>query len=480
MALWRKKPSPAPTPRAPSDAQQASSENLVGPDPGLGLGVNPLLSGDPQADGQSLDVLLEAIRQVSESRDVESLLNYVVDTAVHAMGAERGFLIFTSPVDDRAGELSQQVRVARSAGADLPTHKCEYSTSVVQRVVQSAQPIRTMVDNDAQALEWGQSVLQLKLRGVMCAPLAPHGAGPGGRPQHGALYVDSRVTRHEFTARDLALFSALTQHVDVALENARLHEESLEKARLTRSLEIATEIQAGLMPSAPPVVPGFDLHGWFRPAEHATGDFYDFVRLGDGRHAFVVGDVTGHGIGPALVTATAQAGLRSYLRILNDPAQVISLLNADLAERMDDGMFLTLFLGVVGEDGRLEYVNAGGTPPLLWRHETQSIQELESTGPALGLVEGMQFELGPPTQMQASDTLLAFTDGVVEARHPERPDDLFGNHRVQDLVARVSAADPSAEALLGSLVTEVIEFAAGVHEDDMTLVVLRRGSEPKG
>jgi serine phosphatase RsbU (regulator of sigma subunit) len=264
------------------------------------------------------------------------------------------------------------------------------------------------------------------------------------------------------------------------LENARLNAQFLEKMRLERSLEIATEIQQGLMPSAPPQVEGFELYGWFRPAEHATGDFYDFVRLGDGRQAVVVGDVTGHGIGPALITATAQASLRSYLKVLTDPAKVVTMLNADLAERMDDGMFLTLFLGVFSEDGQLEYVNAGHTPPLLWRHAEQVIVDLPATGPALGLIDGMEYEVSAPMALHPSDTLLAFTDGLVEARHHDRPDRFFGESGVRAILAELGWGDPSAEDLAEQVVAGVLDFSGGEREDDMTLVALRRAGGQEG
>ena len=468
MALWRKKPDTAPDPSGPPVSATGDSEEAS-----ISSGI---LSGNPLVDGKSLDVLLDAIRHVSESRDVETLLHYVVDKATETMDAERGFLVLME------GDGTQVVRVARAKGRDVPTDDRAYSTSVVKKVVTTDTPLRTTEAGDDRALELGHSVIQLKLRGVMCAPLAPQGLSHREESSllRGALYVDSKVTTREFTARDLALFSALAQHIAVALENARLNAQSLEKVRLERSLEIATEIQEGLMPSAPPQVEGFELHGWFRPAEHATGDFYDFVRLGDGRQAVVVGDVTGHGIGPALITATAQASLRSYLKVLTEPAKVVTMLNADLAERMDDGMFLTLFLGVFSEDGELEYVNAGHTPPLLWRHADQTIEELPATGPALGLMDGMDYEVSAPMMLHPSDTLLAFTDGLVEARHHDRPDRFFGESGVRAILAELGWGNPSAEDLTEQVVAGVLDFSGGEREDDMTLVALRRAPDQEG
>jgi len=478
------KSAPAGAARAPGSAPASSASVAAGARGGVASGVDErggeLLSGDPQQDQKSVHVLLEAIARVSQSRDLESLLDYVVDRSVEATGAERGFLVL---VDADSGE--QTVRVARerdaqapSSGRSLSGGEVKYSTSVVARVLDSDAPMRTTVQSDAEALELGMSVFDLKLRAVMCVPLsirAAEGGGDGRR--RGALYVDSKAATREFKDRDLALFHALAQHIAIALENAELNLHSLERARLERSLEIASEIQSGLMPKAPPTVPGYQVFGWFRPAEHATGDFYDFVTTKDGRLAVVVGDVTGHGIGPALVTATAQASLRSYAKVLPDPGSVVSMLNQDLAERIDAGMFLTLFMGVFGADGSLHFVNAGQTPPLLWRQASGTIERIPGNGPALGMMGDFTYEAGAPLVLEPGDTLVAITDGLVEARHRSRPDRFFGEEGVRAVMAEIGFGNPSAEELTHSLVQSALEFSEGVREDDMTVVVVRRTLE---
>lgn len=491
MVFWRKKDSgtggePARAERAPGGASGAKSRSAAADPPAPAPGDDApteFLSGDPLQDQRSVRLLLEAIARVSESRDLESLLDYVVDRSVEATGAERGFLVL---VDSETGE--QVVRVARERDVDVPASgrglsgdEVKYSTSVVARVLENEAPMRTTVQSDAEALELGASVFDLKLRAVMCVPLTPQrdeerdpGAGSRNERQSGALYVDSKAAKREFKDRDLALFFALAQHIAIALENAQLNLQSLEKVRLERSLEIASEIQIGLMPKAPPKIEGYDIFGWFRPAEHATGDFYDFVKTKDGRLAAVLGDVTGHGIGPALITATAQASLRSYAKILPDPGAVVTMLNQDLEERIDAGKFVTLFMGLVGADGRFDYVNAGQTPPLIWRKATQTIESIPGTGPALGMMAEFEYEAAEPLMLEPGDRIVAFTDGLVEARHRSRPDRFFGEEGVRAVMAEIAYADPSAEELTEMLVRSALEFSEGVREDDMTVVVVRR------
>jgi len=451
------------------------------------------LRGDAQADSKSLHLLLDAIARVSASRDLESLLDYVVDSSLEATGAERGFLVL---LDSQTGQ--QVVRVAREAGGRRIEDDIKYSTSVVARVLESGEPVRTTVQKNAEDLDLGNSIFDLKIRAVMCVPLVPREdvrrpssaptrpgetpkAGAQGLPQGlpkglplGALYVDSKATTRAFKVEDLSLFHALAQHIAIALENAHLNLQSLEKARLERSLEIASEIQAGLLPKAAPTVAGFELFGWYRPAEHASGDFYDFVRSKGGGVSFVVGDVTGHGVGPALVTATAQASLRSYARVIDDPGEVVSLLNSDLSERIDAGMFLTLFVAQLGEGGVVKTLNAGQTPPLLWRKATGTIESLDADGPALGMMADFPYTTGASFALTTGDLLIAFTDGIVEARHPEHPDRLFGDDGIRAVLADAGHRGLSAEATVQAIAKEVLEFCDGMREDDITLVAVRR------
>lgn len=429
-----------------------------------------------------MELLLHTIAKVSASRDLESLLDFVVDSSIEATGAERGFLVL---MDDRTG--GQVVRVARerlsSGESESLGRDVKYSTSVVKHVVDSDSPIKTTLQKDGEGLDLGNSVFDLKLRAVMCVPLAPRNGSTGDSPDakannwalpRGALYVDSRAATRDFMPEDLALFHALAQHIAIALENAQLNLHSIERARLERSLEIAAEIQSGLMPKSPPSIDGFDLFGWYRSAEHASGDFYDFVRTKAGGVAAVVGDVTGHGVGPALVTATAQASLRSYARVLEDPGAVVTMLNSDLSERMDDGMFLTLFLAELEKDGSVRILNAGHTPPLIWRAATQTIESIPSDGPALGLMEDLAYEAREPIHLEVGDVLLAFTDGLVEARHLDHPDRFFEEQGVRAVLADEGHRGATAQETVEAVAKAALEFAAGAREDDVTIVAIRR------
>ena len=422
------------------------------------------LTGDSSIDRRTVEILLSTIARVSEARDLEALLVDIVDRSVELTGAERGFLILV-------GEGKQPyIRVARGREGREVREDLRFSTSIVTQVLETNDPRLATVQSDADALELSRSVFDLKIRAVMCVPLS--GNTSTGPRTAGVLYVDSRVATREFSHRDLGLFAALSQHISIALENARLHLDSIEKTRLETSLELASAIQSGLMPPVPRDVPGIEVHGWYRPAERTSGDFYDFVKTRNGRLAIVIGDVTGHGIGPALITASAQASLRSYLRVVPDVAGAVSMLDQDLSERMDDGLFVTLLVMSVDSSGEVEVVNAGHHAPLWWRRG--EFLPAERHGVALGMMPEGAHEVSERLQLEAGDVLVAFTDGLIEAHDAEDRDKLFGEPRVRELVSEAAARGASAEELTLLLAEAALGFSRQAHEDDITLVVMRK------
>jgi sigma-B regulation protein RsbU (phosphoserine phosphatase) len=429
------------------------------------------LTGDSDVDRRTVEVLLRIIARVSESRDLDPLLTDIVDYSVELTEAERGFLILMD------GDGQPYIRVARGPDKRDVKEDLRFSRSIVRGVLDTQEPKLATVQNDADALELSRSVYDLKIRAAMCVPLSASSAGadPAAGPEkvRGVLYVDSRVATREFDHRDLGLFAALSQHISIALENARLHLDSLEKTRLENSLELARAIQSGLMPPVPRDVLGIDVHGWYRPAEKTSGDFFDFVRTRDGRLAVVVGDVTGHGIGPALITASAQASLRSYLRIVPDLAGSVTLLDQDLSERMEEGLFLTLLVAAVDDQGKLEVVNAGHEPPLVWRRG-EFLGPHGQSGVALGMLPELPHESSGTVQLESGDLVVAYSDGLVEAHPAGDRDKLFGLERVRSLVSEMGARNASAEEVTLGLAEAALAFSTGGQEDDITLVVIRK------
>jgi serine phosphatase RsbU (regulator of sigma subunit) len=472
----KKKEADALTPDATAPEERPGATS---PEEGSSLGeggtksapTTQFLTGEASKDRRTVQLLLETIARVSRSRDnLESLLEYVVDSSVRITGAERGLLLLAG---DEKGE-GLVVRTARGRGEKPLGGDLRFSTSVANKVLREVQPVRATVHSESEMLELGKSVYDLKLRAVMCVPLASPGDEQKVQQPKGVLYVDSRAATRQFTQGDLALFAALAQQISIAMENARLHLDSLQKVKLEQSIELASAIQRDLMSGVPSDVPGWDLHGWYRPAEEAGADFYEFMKTRDGRLAVIVGDATGHGIGPALITATSQGTLRAYLKMLPDPGEVLTHLNQDLCERIEDGRFLTLFLGMLASDGTVVSLNAGHAEPLLWRCSTGAVEVIQGSAPALGFIPGEVYRSLAPIRLDVGDVLLIYTDGLSEARDPRNPEVLFGLDGLRAALTRAACAGKDARGISLELVEAAMRTSGGKHEDDITIVVARR------
>jgi len=235
-----------------------------------------------------------------------------------------------------------------------------------------------------------------------------------------------------------------------------------------REIEIAREVQRRLFPQRVPELPHVQLAARCIQARSVGGDFYDFLDLGADRVGLVLGDVSGKGIPAAL----RMANLQAYLRVLSDsapqdPLPVVRQVNRSLWQNTPPGDFATLFFGIFADPARrLTYINCGHNPPLCLRRDG-TVERLAATATVIGAFEDWECGLGR-TQLGAGDLLVAYSDGVTEAR---RGDEQFGEERlIETLRGRV---DGSPDLIVSALLERVQEFSAGDQSDDLTLLVAR-------
>jgi phosphoserine phosphatase len=274
-----------------------------------------------------------------------------------------------------------------------------------------------------------------------------------------------------FTETDTALLTALAAQAGVALERARLLEEFLAKRRLENEMELARDIQAGLLPQAPPCLAGFDLAGWSRPSEYAGGDFFDLFEWGDGRIGMMLGDAVGHGVGPALLAAETRALVRALALREDRPDQVLAGANRLLANDVTDGRFVTLALAAVdAKTAAATYASGGQGPLLVLRAGGEAIQ-LPSTGLPLGILPDAGFESPEPIPLAPGDALVLISDGIFECDTHQGTE--LGIEAV--IQAAQSHLGGSAEAMLKAL-ADLTESVApnGRFRDDRTAVAAKR------
>jgi sigma-B regulation protein RsbU (phosphoserine phosphatase) len=231
----------------------------------------------------------------------------------------------------------------------------------------------------------------------------------------------------------------------------------------------ARKIQEGFLPGVLPVVAGYDISVNTQPARFVGGDYYDVARVGDSTTAFCVSDAAGKGLPAALLMSNLQAVLKSLMRDALPPSDVCSRVNRFLFDIMPENKFVSFFYGVLDSQAhRLTYCNAGHNPPLLVRSDGD-VNELHSSGAVLG-----QFLSWPYGQndlyFERGDTLLLFTDGVVEACNTQ--EDAFGEDRLSQLTRKL--ANESAYTIHNALLQAVSEHCGGQFQDDATLIVLQR------
>ena len=266
------------------------------------------------------------------------------------------------------------------------------------------------------------------------------------------------------------------EHYSKDLEMANEELESFYYS-VEQELGTARSIQHALLPKDLPKLQGWKIAYHYQPAREVGGDFYDFLRLDEGRIGLVIGDVSGKGIAAALVMANTQSVLRAVARRGNiAPGQALAEANEVLYAYIPSGTFVTCFYGVLDlESGRLVYANAGHDPP--YSQRGGDAQELRARGMPLGLMPGMPYE-EKEAVLAAGDDLLLYSDGLVEAHDPEG--DMFGFPRLRKLIMAQSAG--SGEELVDFLLAELTRFTGtdSEQEDDITLVTLERSKAGVG
>lgn len=406
----------------------------------------PDLAGDRQR------LLLDALAELTETLDLDELLERILSRSLAVSGAERAMLLLGNEAE------SLSLHQARSDdGSAIDPTGLVFSRSTVERAVSASGVVSRVLGGDTEAMQAGQSLFELKLRSVMCAPLYYR------KQLLGAVYVDSRVQRKEFTTQDEQLFEALARQAAIAIENARLLDAATEKARLERELELAAEIQRDLLPGRPPSVPGFDLAGEVLPCEQVSGDFLDYIVLADGRVACYICDVTGHGVGPALVAAEVRGEVRALLPIQSDPGELLGAIHANLVATLDAGRFVTMLLLLIDPRGRtISYANAGHPAGILL--SGGGVRALAATSPPLGIDGAGPFQSVGVEGIEPGDAVFLVSDGLCEMRNADG--DLFGDTRTE---AACLAATGSAAERAAAVLSAAQEFAEH-RDDDMTAI----------
>ena len=306
-----------------------------------------------------------------------------------------------------------------------------------------------------------------QLVSLLCAPLR------SDQGVFGAILL-AGAGDHQYTAGELKLLTAIAMQTAPAIEIAHLHQVELEHVRMGRDLQVARQVQSGLLPRSLPEIPGWQVAALWQPAQAVGGDFYDFIRFPDGRLGLVIADVANKGVPAALVMANTRSILRAVAAsarpdCCESPGKLLAQVNDILCEDMPRNMFVTCFLSILDPaSGQLSFANAGQNLPY---HRTRGeVKELFARGMPLGLFPGMEYE-EMHTVLQPGESLLMYSDGLVEAHNPQG--EMYGEQRLESCLAETALA---GQPLIQDLMARLTEFTGSdwEQEDDVTFVTLER------
>jgi phosphoserine phosphatase RsbU/P len=417
-----------------------------------------------------LDQLLAATALLHSHLPLDEVLGMMLNHAISVMDADRGVLLEA----DSKGAL--QVRLARrSGGLRLPPESLAPSQTAIQLALRKQEAVIT--EDLAQAemdLQAAQSIVAQRLRAVVVIPLYAFSHAKTDESIVnikqgqflGVLYLDSRRPA-AFSKLDRQLLDAFTDQAASILDNARLVARERERQRLEQEINIARDIQQALLPRNFRDYPHLSVAGCNFPCLSVGGDYFDVFPLSEKRTAFLIADVSGKGLGAALLTTMLQ-GVLSGMTLGTDPARLFNHLNRFLCDHAEVGRYATMFFGILDDQGTLEYINAGHPSPILIRRGSAEDAFTEGSFP-VGLVPEAQYTTAC-VKLEAGDTLVLFSDGVTEAMDPK--EEFFGMPRLMQLLTGHNETPLDA---LQKLVLEAVEnFSRGASQaDDLTLLLVR-------
>jgi len=405
-----------------------------------------------------LSTLIEVNALISSSLEIDTILENVMTISKKVMNADASSLM---RIDEKTNELIYQVAQG-SVGEKLKKIvRLKMGQGIAGTVAEEGKPLlledaythpKFFRGNDEQTGYRTKSMITVPLK--------------VGDRVTGVAQVINRLDGKPFDQDDLELFLALSSMAAIALENARMHQQILEKQRLVKDMEFARTVQESFLPQKAPEMQSYRFSAHYTPALEVGGDFYDFIHLDKDRTGIVIGDVSGKGVPAALYMAKLGSDMRTLAFTEKSPAEALMKLNDLLAERSRRGMFATLlYLELDASTGKITMSNAGHLPPIVKRADGSLVRLGAASGAPLGMMPGMKYSQDA-VKLERGETVILYTDGIIEAMNAR--EELYGYDRFEALVKQ-SGAHPGA--LKESIIGDVNRFTGlSPQHDDMTLV----------
>ena len=419
-------------------------------------------SAQPEAAGQEggelagpFELLAEMTQDFADSLDIEETLSRALARIAGHLGAEAGSLWL---LEDGGEQLVCRACVGPTSirGLRLAVSEGILGRSVRENRCQRAGDVTREPDFTGAVDER----TGFATRSLLCAPMSVK-----DRPLGAIELINKKAGDGHFGDGDAQLLQTLASSAALAFANARLTESLVEHERVRRELELAAEIQRGLLPAPRPAP--FPVYGANVPARTVSGDFFDIIPLGDGRIAFALGDVSGKGMNAALMMAKTASLYRCLVKSIDRPGQLLAVLNDEICETASRGMFVTMVAGSFDPaSGTACLANAGHEPPLC-RSAGGEFTALPAEAPPLGISPDVVADGSYPEADVSlrGRHLYIFSDGLTEACAPDGGQ--LGTRGVQSLISRF------ADRPLAERVQQIVASVGALdHRDDLTLLVV--------
>jgi sigma-B regulation protein RsbU (phosphoserine phosphatase) len=404
-----------------------------------------------------LSFLVEASKALSSTLDLSELLGRILVVARTQVEAERGTLFL---VDEKTNEIwsliahgleKQEIRLP--IGKGISGHVAATGETVLIPDAYADPRFNPEVDKRTG----------YRTRSILCLPI---------RNKAGKIIAALQLLNKKegtFTQEDADFLATLSGHMALALENAQLHQQLLEKERLEKELALARGIQRSLLPDTAPLVEGFDIAILNEPCYAVGGDYYDFLTLGPNTLLAVIADVEGKGVSSALVMSNLQATLRALVLHLHSLDEIAESLNRMILTDTRSEKYLSIFIGLIDTRRRaIHYINCGHVPPVIIRPHQEPLLLTEG-GMVIGLFENARYERGHTT-LQSGDVLILCTDGITESMNSMHEE--YGTERMVGCIQNV--ADRKAAEIVAALSTDVARFSRnGTHVDDKVTMIIK-------
>lgn len=401
---------------------------------------------------QEVSSLQNFSRLITQVLDFDDLADTVTDITIKVSNADAAWIVMKENNDKRT------VAVKNAAYVD---------TDVINHYLFSAKKIDRLTDTMIFSIDDYsiKNTLSEKFGNILVSPLQTHNDVRG-------FLIASRKNELLFYEEDKNAIKTFSDYASVAIENSRLLNESIEKERLEKELDVAREIQKKILPSSDPVLDKLSVSSVFIPAFEVGGDYYDFFQTGNDKFGFVIADVSGKGISAAFIMAEVKGIFQSLSRITESPKEILVKANQVLRDTLSRNSFVSALYGVIDlNKEKLFLARAGHCPVLVVRNS--KVIEFKPEGIGLGLSRDDFFERTIQEQeidLIDNDTIILYTDGITEAKNKELED--FGDKRLSDIV--IKNASHSADEIANKIVHDVTVFSSNHSQyDDITLVIFK-------